>query len=95
MNKELNIASNFCNSYAKNLSYNDDNAALKHSLNVAFRVLGNCDLKIYKKNDGFVFSTGMGIFGYLTPFEGLLWRFFKVVPKRLFPYSIKTQDNPK
>ena len=27
MNKELNIASNFCNSYAKNLSYNEASLA--------------------------------------------------------------------
>lgn len=92
MDKELAHAIVHCETKARNLSYDSD-GILKHSLFVAVNILKKCDLNIYKKNDGFFFSWSYGGCGYLTPFEGLLWRFFKVIPKRLFPYSIKGESS--
>ncbi len=93
-NDELFIANAWIDAYAhQKLSYNDkDKAALKHSLLVASSVLAKSNLSIRKKEDGFFFSNAFNC-GYLSPFEGLLWRFFKVIPKRLFPYSVKEAQN--
>lgn len=70
---------------ARCLSYNGNvhEAAAKHMLLEMAHRIDAKNIRVHKKNDGFLLINGIGKTRYLTFRESLRYRIFKVLPARV------------